>query len=459
MKKIFFFLLVLALPSLSSALPSSSLKISLDMARFRGDSTSVYLEVYYGFDVSQLKYLADANGYRGDAIVSVMFKHSQTDSIVARQAMRIPFSIGDTTLLNQSRTYSDVLGFFLKPDIYRVYVVLKDANRPDQKDSASFPIDLKMIDQSRMALSDPELCTSIVPMDRDTTNRFYKNTMEVKPNPSKLFGAHQPVLFYYLETYNLLKNKSAQYYTRATVSNALGKEVLSTAKMRPRAYDSNVEVGRMMINALRTGAYTFTYTVMDSADHRTSVSQKKFFVYNPSLPPDTLVSASPEDVMSSEYATMTEEELDKEFDQAKYIASKQEIEHYKSLKGTDAKRKALFDFWNQRDDDKNTPGNEVKQTHMARIAYANAQYRMGKKDGWKTDRGRVYIVYGAPDEIERHVNEIDVKPYEVWYYHSIQGGVEFIFGDRTGFSDYILLHSTHRNELHDDNWQRQISAQ
>ena len=162
--------------------------------------------------------------------------------------------------------------------------------------------------------------------------------------------------------------------------------------------------------------------------------------------------------MASEFATMNEQELDREFDLSKYIASKAELDHYKSLKGEDAKRKALFEFWNKRDEDKSTPINEVKVEHFKRVEYANLTFRNGKKEGWRSDRGRVYIVYGAPDEIERHANEIDTKPYEIWQYHSLQGGVEFIFGDRTGFSDYVLLHSTHRSELHDENWQRQIGA-
>jgi GWxTD domain-containing protein len=458
MKKIFFTLLLLTIPVLMFARQPASLKLSLDMARFRGDSSSIYLEVYYGFDVSMLKYAPADSAYRGDAIMSVTFKRSSTDSIAARQAIRIPFSVTDTAMLAESRTYNDVFGFFLKPDLYRVYVVLKDSRAPERMDSVSFPIDLKLIDQSSASLSDAELCTSIIPVEKDSTNRFYKNTMEVKPNPSKLYGAHQPVLFYYLESYNLLKSKSAQYQTRAAVKNAVGKEVMATVKTKPRTYDSNVEAGMLKIAALRTGAYTFSFTVSDSTDNTGATTQKKFFVYNPSLPPDTLIAQTGSDVLSSEYATMTEAELDQEFDQAKYIAIKGEIDHFKSLKGEDAKRKALLDFWNRRDEDKSTPVNETKQEHLKRVEYANSQYRSGKKDGWKTDRGRVYITYGPPDEVERHVNEIDSKPYEIWYYHSIQGGVEFIFGDRTGFSDYVLLHSTHRNELHDEDWMRQLST-
>jgi len=129
------------------------------------------------------------------------------------------------------------------------------------------------------------------------------------------------------------------------------------------------------------------------------------------------------------------------------------------VKGVDAKRKLLYEFWNRRDDDPSTPGNLRKSEYFKRVDYSNEHFRNAFRDGWKTDRGRVFIVYGPPDEVERHTNEVDTKPYEVWTYNSIQGGVEFVFGDRSGFSDYVLLHSTHRDELHDENWMQQLQTQ
>ncbi|CUS95440.1 hypothetical protein JGI14_11203 [Candidatus Kryptonium thompsonii] len=69
----------------------------------------------------------------------------------------------------------------------------------------------------------------------------------------------------------------------------------------------------------------------------------------------------------------------------------------------------------------------------------------------------IKAVDGPPDEYERHPSEVDSKPYEIWYYHNIEGGVEFVFVDKSGFSDYILVHSTKRNEIRDDNWRIHIA--
>ena len=82
--------------------------------------------------------------------------------------------------------------------------------------------------------------------------------------------------------------------------------------------------------------------------------------------------------------------------------------------------KLLFGLNSQVPDDP-TPGtdtNEMKEEHYRRIAYSNDRFwEKGKEAGWRTERGRTYIVYGPPDEIESHPND----RYEKWLYKSISG--------------------------------------
>ncbi|MFA6540429.1 MAG: GWxTD domain-containing protein [Bacteroidota bacterium] len=437
---------------------SSPFRLSFDVSSFRGDQSSNYIELYYSFDVSKLTYQKADSAFRSEVIVSIIVKRSKDDSIVGYQAWRMPFSLRDTSLLTGSRTYFDLAGFMLKPDIYRIYISARDASNLSVSDSASFVYDLNPISGDQVMLSDIEFCSSILPSEKDSTNKFYKNTYEVKPNPSKLYGLHQPALFYYLEAYNLNTIIPDQYLTRTIVTNAVGKEVINHEKAKRRTYESSVEVGILKVHTLRSGVYTLTYSIIDTSNNKQYSTSKRFFIYNPSLPTDTLVAAHSGNIDATVFATLSEEEIDKEMQYIRYIANKEELDQYSKLKGVDAKRRALFQFWENRDEDPETPNNESRQEYLRRIEYANTQYRTGFRDGWRTDRGRVYIVYGPPDDIERHANETDTKPYEIWSYNSIQGGVIFVFGDRTGFSDYILLHSTHRNEIRDDNWQRQIQA-
>jgi hypothetical protein len=97
-----------------------------------------------------------------------------------------------------------------------------------------------------------------------------------------------------------------------------------------------------------------------------------------------------------------------------------------------------------------------RTAYLQRVTAANQRFHALSRQGWNTDRGRVFIMYGEPDEIERYPSSVDIKPYEVWHYYSIENGVEFDFVERSGFGDYILVNSTKRGELRDDQWQRYL---
>ena len=95
----------------------------------------------------------------------------------------------------------------------------------------------------------------------------------------------------------------------------------------------------------------------------------------------------------------------------------------------------------------------MRSEFLRRVALANERYPRFGKEGWRTDRGRVLIVYGEPDQIDRHPSESEGKPYETWQYYQLEGGVEFDFLDRNGFGNYELVNSTKRGEIRDDDWQ------
>ena len=163
-------------------------------------------------------------------------------------------------------------------------------------------------------------------------------------------------------------------------------------------------------------------------------------------------------VFASEFGIMSDEELDDLFNKSKYIASASENEQYDKINSVEGKREFLYNFWKDRDSDPSTRENEYYKLYLAKVALSNQRFGSLSRVGWKSDRGRVFILYGEPSEIERYPNQVDTKPYEIWNYNELEGGVIFVFGDLTGFSDYTLLHSTLRGELRDDNWQRRITT-
>lgn len=134
-----------------------------------------------------------------------------------------------------------------------------------------------------------------------------------------------------------------------------------------------------------------------------------------------------------------------------YIITDRERAAFKSLT-TDAEREHFIEqFWLQRDPTPGTVENEFKEEHYRRIAYANEHYA-ADIPGWKTDRGRIYIVYGPPDEIDSHpFSDASTHPYEQWRYRFIEGvGANVIieFVDSTGTGEYRMTRDpTEKNAL------------
>ena len=111
-----------------------------------------------------------------------------------------------------------------------------------------------------------------------------------------------------------------------------------------------------------------------------------------------------------------------------YIIDDRERATFLGLR-TDAERKDFIEkFWLRRDPTPGTPENEFKEEHYRRIAYANNHFASPTLFGWKTDRGRMYILFGPPDEIEFHTDGRPANgadpgidyPYEQWLYPHIK---------------------------------------
>ncbi|MDE3166587.1 MAG: GWxTD domain-containing protein [Acidobacteriota bacterium] len=104
-----------------------------------------------------------------------------------------------------------------------------------------------------------------------------------------------------------------------------------------------------------------------------------------------------------------------------YIIADRERAAYKRLTTDEEREHFIEQFWQRRDPTPGTPENEFKEEHYRRIAYAN-QHFADTIPGWKTDRGRIYITYGPPDEKESHPSgERGGPPYEEWRYRLIEG--------------------------------------
>lgn len=134
-----------------------------------------------------------------------------------------------------------------------------------------------------------------------------------------------------------------------------------------------------------------------------------------------------------------------------YIITAEERAAFNRLQ-TDAEREKFIEqFWLRRDPTPGTAANEFKEEHYRRIAYANEHFASTDIPGWKTDRGRIYIIYGPPDSIDDHRGGTDgTLPYQVWTYRFIEGmgqNVTLRFTDLNGKGWYVLAAGPNRAEI------------
>jgi GWxTD domain-containing protein len=136
-----------------------------------------------------------------------------------------------------------------------------------------------------------------------------------------------------------------------------------------------------------------------------------------------------------------------------YIITDEERKAFKQLNTDEEREQFVEQFWLRRDPTPDTVENEFKEEHYRRIAYANERYASGAP-GWKMDRGRIYIVFGPPDEIDEHPSggtynrptaegggETTTFPFEDWRYRYIEGiGNDIIieFVDTTMTGEYHM---------------------
>src|SRR5262245_28543433 len=139
--------------------------------------------------------------------------------------------------------------------------------------------------------------------------------------------------------------------------------------------------------------------------------------------------------------------------EVQYLVTEDERSVFQRLSTDDERAKFIEDFWKRRDPTPETVANEFREEFYRRVAYANDQFTAGAP-GWRTDRGRIYILYGPPNRRDAHPmggryqkpaslggDTITTYPFEIWEYNYVPGigsDITIEFVDRTHSGQYVL---------------------
>ena len=298
------------------------------------------------------------------------------------------------------QSVSNLKNYFLKPGFYKVNFSLKDRNSGNEyiKD---FSVNVRDPKTDRILASDIMLLSDY--------SIDSKGEQEITPLISGNIGTIEN-FYIFSEIQNNTDEVVTKVFRLTTLDNK-DRVIFDTTISVDIKKGKNPVIVKLNTNDYSIGTYTLK--IFDGTKELTETK----FVYRWGDVPITV------------------KDLDEAVKQLQYIATTKELDHINDAPNNEEKLKRFVKFWKSIDPSPRTPKNEIMIEYYNRIKIANERYSH-YTEGWKTDMGMVFIIYGNPSVIDRHPFESDSKPYEIWTYYDINR--QYIFVDYTGFGDYRL---------------------
>jgi len=435
-----------------SASAGDKLSVTANYATFYipADSTT-YMEIYYSLRRCDLGFVgADTGNSRYAGVLAVARVYDNEGKPVDSTSTYFLSQVNDEA--EQQRTDTrlfDYLALKVRPGVYRVDVsVVDDVSKATG--AASLKVTVPDYSATGLVSSDLELAYEIRDASGESSAgvnpRLVKEGRLVIPNPSGVFEwGPGRLMSVYSELYGLAGGGPGDsgFSVRYVVKDSAGGMVHDYGRVTYRNPGGSAVLSEaLVLDSLKPGAYHLVLEAVDLGNGAKAVTSRQFAVMGGEMP--ARKSAPLDDVQLM-------------VDIAWFHLSEAEKIQLEKL-GPQGKVNLITQFWRDKDDDPSTPENPVYEDAVRKFKYANENFSTGadKQDGWRTDRGRVYITYGPYDEEDEVVmsGSSYAYPYIKWTYYRVMGGCIFIFVNDyvAGATDYRLVHSSHPREKHDPRW-------
>lgn len=385
-----------------------------DALVFAGDDTTACrLDVYVQVPYLVLHFVQGSEGYDAayEETISIYDKDNNLvkENLSTEHVHRKIFAeTVDPTHYNLTQRY-----FTLIPGRYTLAVQVRDEETQKSTHSTR-EVNVRSMRGSALTLSDLMLVSRL---------RLEGDKKTIVPNISGNVGNLPEGFYLFCEVYN--KTECDTFELTYQVKTAKKEEKLHERFLHPAVRGKNQIFVKINTSSLPMG--TYIVDLQATACGNSPQTRK------------ATVVASHSFVIRWRGIPESIDDLDAAINQLVYTAEAKELEYIKAAPTGEEKKNRFNEFWKKRDPSPNSERNEAMEQYYNRVAFANKNFSH-YTEGWKTDRGMVYIMFGAPSNVDRHPFESNAKPYEVWYYNDLN--YRFIFVDETGFGDYRLDPST-----------------
>lgn len=356
--------------------------------------------------------------------------------------------IADSLLVSGGGT-ADLFNFAVDPGTYKLAVRVRCA-------AGVFDIERDVEAFAGPQASDLVLSQEIRRSEREPgAGEIRKGPYVIVASTMPAVTSLSPRLFYYLEIYGegeaTVGRDSLRAETRLTAWDSAGRQVFQTpwkALLLPAS--GGIDVGGVNLSGLPPGSYTVEAAVQLAGETVMRTAQFRLIGIR-----EPAAAAPAEDEVSQHLARLSDAKLDSIYSPLVYFLSAEQKSVFEALTA-EAKRRFLREYFARRDPNGPQPGNAFHDEYLARVEYVNQYFyeRGGSiRPGWLTDRGRIYIRYGPPDDLYRgNLPEAQRRDFVIWKY-SRDRDLKFVFLDETGFSHFNLIFTNDRTEASRPNWQ------
>ena len=415
-------------------------------------------EVYLSFEGKKLKYTKQENGMFA-AKVGVTIKYTRNDTVYAfdKYSLVSP-NIADTSFYIPD--FIDVKRFKISPGEYDFSIEVYDENYSSHK--LNYSEKIKVPEYKKTMFSDIELAEKIEAVNGNP--EFMKSGFMIVPFVSSYYPTNIKQLKFYSELYildNVLLSGEPvmiKYYLEPDDrSYKLGK---FTKVYRRNAKNIMVVSGGFDISSLPSGNYNLVVECFNS--NKELIASKKVFIQRSNSTVTTKFGNVYSIIVENTFIeNVTDPDTLADYIKCLFplMEPKQILFAKNQLKSRNIRwmQKFIYNYWYEINPA--NPAGEWQQ-YKKQVDLVDKHFSTRIKKGYETDRGRIYLRYGTPDDVIKRDNPSGSYPYEIWHYIQTrnQGNIKVVFVNRGMVDDYELIYTNLVGEVSDPNWLEKVKG-
>jgi GWxTD domain-containing protein len=445
-------LLIFLLPSV--LLQAQSLQSYLAAATFNSEEGS-FLEIYMGFDANTLKLSELNKSFYGEIDIQIDIMNEGEIAHTTHYVLKSP---SFANMKENNLFFFDQQRVVLKNGSYTLNITVFD--KQNEKKAKEHSKEIVIDYSNKIALSDIQLVSDFT--NETTSNYMSKSGMSLTPFASNYYPQNINILSYYFETYNTHQAQDNKYvlntYIETYQTNTPLFDFNKMKRKNGEQFSSNLL--SFDISELPTGNYNLVCE-LKNVKNETIIKKKLFFQRSNSF----AGLKNNEDINAvSVIGTFAELITDKErlklyIDYLYPISSPDEntfAQNQMRYDDINLMQKFFYNFWkNQNATYPDLAWNEYHQ----KVKSVNNDFKNFRIAGYLTDRGRVYLQYGAPNSMHKVENAASTYPYEIWHYYKLnnQANKKFVFVNADfATNEYRLEYSNAYGEVSNAEWRDKI---